>query len=162
GPVGLSTIATLKLKGAGPIIAADLSPRRRELAVQLGADVVIDPAEKSPYEIFQTKVSARRPAVIFECVGIPGMIDEIMFNAPRDAKIMVTGLCMERDNLYLLSGLRKELNLYFVLGYTGYEFSDTFRSIRKGKLRVEPMITGKVGVEDVANAFVALGSSGHH
>src|SRR6266702_6888161 len=48
GPVGLSIIATLKLKGIGPIVAADLSPRRRDLALQMGADVVIDPREKSP------------------------------------------------------------------------------------------------------------------
>jgi threonine dehydrogenase-like Zn-dependent dehydrogenase len=162
GPVGLSVIAALKLKGAAPIVAADLSPRRRELAVEMGADIVIDPKEKSPYEAFRAGGSIRQPAVIFECVGVPGMIDEIMFNAPRDAKIIVTGLCMERDNMYPLAGLRKELNLQFALGYTGYEFADTFRNIRKGKLRVQPLITGKVGIEGVAQAFVELGSPGHH
>src|SRR6202030_3828808 len=50
GPVGLAVIAALKLKGAAPIIAADFSPRRRELAVEMGADIAIDPREKSPYE----------------------------------------------------------------------------------------------------------------
>jgi len=162
GPVGLSVIAALKLKGAAPIVASDLSPRRRELAVQMGADIVIDPREKSPYEVFRTGGSTRRPAVIFECVGIPGTIDEIMFNAPRDTRIVVTGLCMERDSMYLLSGLHKEINLQFALGYTGYEFADTFRNIRKGKLRVEQLITGKVGIEGVAKAFEELGSPGHH
>ncbi len=43
GPVALAVIAALKLKGAGPIIAADFSPRRRELAVKMGADVVRNP-----------------------------------------------------------------------------------------------------------------------
>jgi threonine dehydrogenase-like Zn-dependent dehydrogenase len=162
GPVGLSVIAALKLTGAAPITAADLSVRRRELAIEMGADIVVDPKEKSPYEIFRTGVSSRRPAVIFECVGVPGMIDEIMFNAPRHTKIIVAGLCMERDNMYPISGLYKELNLHFVLGYTGYEFADTFRNIRKGKLRVQPLITDKVGVEGVAKAFVELGSAAHH
>ena len=162
GPVGLSIIAALKLKGTAPVIASDLSPRRRELAVQMGADITIDPKEKSPYEIFRSHTSPRRPAVIFECVGIPGIIDEIMFHAPRDAKIIVAGLCMERDHLYPLSGIHKELNLQFVVGYTGYEFADTFRDIRKGKLRVEPLITGKVGMEGVPGAFQELASSGSH
>ena len=162
GPVGLSVIAALKLTRAEPILAADLSPRRRELAIEMGADMVVDPKEKSPYEIFRTGASARRAAVVFECVGVPGMIDDVMFNAPRDAKIIVAGLCMERDNMYPLSGISKELNLQFVLGYSGYEFADAFRNIRKGKLRVQPLITGKVGVEGVAKAFVELGSSGHH
>jgi threonine dehydrogenase-like Zn-dependent dehydrogenase len=184
GPVGLSIIAALKLKGAAPIVAADLSPRRRELAVEMGADIAIDPKEKSPYETFRTGGSARRgvpgmidkimfhafrtggyarrSAVIFECVGVPGMIDEIMFHAPRHTKIVVAGLCMERDNLYPLSGIHKELNLHFVLGYTRDEFAETLRNIRKGKLRVPPLITGKVGVEGVAKAFEELGSPGHH
>ena len=49
GPVGLAVIAALKLGGVHPIVAADFSPRRRELALQMGADVVVDPKEKSPY-----------------------------------------------------------------------------------------------------------------
>ncbi len=44
GPVGLACIAELKLRGIGPVIAADFSPKRRALAEQLGADVVVDPA----------------------------------------------------------------------------------------------------------------------
>ena len=98
GPVGLAVIAALKLKGAGPIIAADFSPRRRELAVKMGADVVVDPKEKSPYETWtemaKDPAAARRapgfmaglalkPAVIFECVGVPGVIEQIMMKAPR-------------------------------------------------------------------------------
>ena len=50
GPVGLAVIAALKLSGAAPIVVADFSPARRRLAEQLGADIVIDPAEHSPYD----------------------------------------------------------------------------------------------------------------
>src|SRR5438045_4066921 len=49
GPVGLSVIAGLKLKGLGPIVAADYSPTRRKLAAKLGADIVIDPAVSQPF-----------------------------------------------------------------------------------------------------------------
>ena len=45
GPVGLAVIAALRLAGARPIVAADFSPRRRQLAIGLGADVVVDPAD---------------------------------------------------------------------------------------------------------------------
>src|SRR3712207_7388717 len=36
GPVGLAVIAALKLKGLGPIMAADFSPARRALALRMG------------------------------------------------------------------------------------------------------------------------------
>jgi 2-desacetyl-2-hydroxyethyl bacteriochlorophyllide A dehydrogenase len=162
GPVGLSIIAALKLSGAEPIVAADFSPYRRELAVKMGADIAIDPREKSPYETFTSDGSASRPAAIFECVGVSGMLDQIMANAPRHTKIIVAGLCMERDNIYTMSGIHKELNLQFVLGYNRDEFERAFRKIRKGKLRVEPLITGKVGVKGVAKAFEDLSSPGQH
>ena len=48
GPVGLAVIAALKLKGLHPIVAADYSPARRELAQRLGADIVVDPRAPSP------------------------------------------------------------------------------------------------------------------
>jgi threonine dehydrogenase-like Zn-dependent dehydrogenase len=177
GPVGLAVIAALKLKGAAPIVAADFSLRRRELALQMGADVAIDPKEKSPYLGWQEMAAdanapkpaapwmtgpALRPALIFECVGVPGVIEQIMQNAPRDARIVVAGVCMERDHIEPMFGINKELNVQFVLGYSGEEFTRTLHNIAEGKIPVAPLITGKVGVEGVAQAFEDLGSPERH
>src|SRR5215475_972691 len=53
GPVGLAVIAALRLQRARPIVAADFSPRRRELALAMGADAVVDPAKNSPYDTWR-------------------------------------------------------------------------------------------------------------
>ncbi|HJU10058.1 MAG TPA: alcohol dehydrogenase catalytic domain-containing protein, partial [Candidatus Binataceae bacterium] len=99
GPVGLAVIAALKLENVHPIIAADFSPRRRQLAQAMGADAVVDPKQQSPYESWKQMAAysdpakapqlppwlpgpALRPAVIFECVGVPGMIESVMAAAP--------------------------------------------------------------------------------
>jgi threonine dehydrogenase-like Zn-dependent dehydrogenase len=50
GPIGLAVILCLKAKGVQAIVAADFSPGRRALAAKCGADIVVDPAESSPYE----------------------------------------------------------------------------------------------------------------
>ena len=94
GPVGLAVIAALKLQGIGPIVAADFSPKRRGLAEKLGADEVIDPAKQKPMEAWQ-KRSGGRSALIFECVGVPGVINDLMREAPRGARIVVAGVCMQ-------------------------------------------------------------------
>jgi threonine dehydrogenase-like Zn-dependent dehydrogenase len=179
GPVGLAVTAALNLKGIHPIVAADFSPRRRDLAVKMGADVVIDPAERSPYDSWR-EVAAwpdpstapplppwlpgppLRPAVIFECVGVPGVIDRIMLSAPPAARVVVVGVCMERDHFEPMFGINKELNLQFVLGYTPEEFAATLFHIAEGQLKVEPLITGTVGVEGVPGAFEELGSPDRH
>src|SRR5208337_5666763 len=179
GPVGLAVIAALKLGGAHPIVAADFSPRRRELARQMGADVVVDPKEKSPYESWRQMAAysdpskapmlppwmpgpAVRPAVIFECVGVPGVIEGIMSAAPGNARIVVVGVCMERDHIEPLTGISKELNIQFVLGYSPEEFAATLSHLADGSVNGDPLITGKVGVEGVAKALEDLASPETH
>jgi threonine dehydrogenase-like Zn-dependent dehydrogenase len=179
GPVGLAVIAALKFDGVHPIVAADFSPRRRELAQQMGADFVVDPKEKSPYESWRQMATysdpatapmlppwmpgpALRPAVIFECVGVPGVIESIMSAAPGNARIVVVGVCIERDQIEPLAGISKELNIQFVLGYSPEEFAATLSHLAEGRVSCDPMITGKVGVEGVAKAFEDLASPETH
>ena len=161
GPVGLAVIAALRLRDVRPIVAADFSPRRRELAVALGADVVVDPASTSPWDRWR-ETAGTRPAVVFECVGVPGVLDQLMAAAPRNARIVVVGVCMEPDTIYPMLGIVKELNLQFVLGYTQEEFAATLGHIADGRISVAPLITGHVGIDGVAGAFEALASPERH
>jgi 2-desacetyl-2-hydroxyethyl bacteriochlorophyllide A dehydrogenase len=155
GPVGLAVVAALTLRGVEPIVAADFSPRRRALARQLGAHVVVDPAAARPIDAWQTAAGAR-PAVIFECVGVPGLLDQLMRDAPREARVVVAGVCMEDDRIRPMLGINKELSVQFVLGYAPDEFAGTLAHIAEGRIPVEPLITGRVGVEDVPRAFHEL------
>jgi threonine dehydrogenase-like Zn-dependent dehydrogenase len=45
GAIGLFAVQLAKLAGASQVIAVDLIPARRELALQLGADIAIDPRD---------------------------------------------------------------------------------------------------------------------
>ncbi len=151
GPVGLAVIAALKLKGLHPIVAADYSPARRALAQRLGADIVVDPARTQPYATWaehaamspeqkaarpalQAWLPALRPALIFECVGIPGLLQQVFEGAPRDARIVVVGVCMETDRSEPMLGIMKELNVQYVLGYTPEEFAHSLRLIAEGQV----------------------------
>ena len=158
GPVGLAAIVGLRLKGVRPIIAADFSPKRRELAAAMGADIVVDPAVESAY----AKLPPGRRAVIFECVGVPGLLQQILEAAPRDARIVVAGVCMEPDRIEPFFGIVKELALQFVLGYTPEEFARCLRLLAEGQVDSEALITGKVGLEGVKGAFAELANPERH
>jgi threonine dehydrogenase-like Zn-dependent dehydrogenase len=179
GPVGLAVIAALKLQGAAPIIAADFSPARRKLAETLGADIVVDPGARSPYGTWEETARASAqgqraevnplsgerllpPGVFFECVGVPGVIDQMMVGASRGCRFVVVGVCMEQDLVRPMLGITKELNLQFVLGYTPDEFARTLHHIGQGDLPVEPLITGRVGLPGVAGAFTDLKNPERH
>ena len=178
GPVGLAVIAALKQTGVGPVIAVDYSAKRRELAEVIGADEIIDPSNTSPYESWKdiAKYDADgnlmpiepfsgqsfREGVIFECVGVPGVIDQIIAGAPSKGRIVVVGVCMESDQIRPLAAVSKELNLQFVLGYRPEEFAETLHNIGEGKVDVGPLITGKVGLGGVAQAFEDLADPERH
>ena len=158
GPVGLAVIVALRLKGIRPIIAADFSPKRRELAVRMGADIVIDPAKEDAY----VKLAPGKRVALFECVGVPGIIQQMMEKAPRDARIVVVGVCMESDTIEPMFGIVKELSLQFVLGYTPEEFARSLRLLADGQVDAPSLITAKVGLEGVKGAFAELGNPERH
>jgi threonine dehydrogenase-like Zn-dependent dehydrogenase len=161
GPVGLAVVAALRLRGIEPIVAADFSARRRELARTMGAHEVVDPATESAFERL-AKVSGGKPAVVFECVGVPGMLHQILRDAPQAARVVVAGVCMEEDRIQPLMGIMKELRLQFVFGYRPEEFEGTLRALAEGRLDVSPLVTGRVGVDGVGDAFEALGRPEEH
>ena len=161
GPVGLAVIAACKLRGLNPIIAADFSPTRRAMATAMGAHVVVDAKEKSGVQAWRDTPGGG-PPVIFECVGVPGMLRQLMRQAPTGARLLIAGVCMQDDQIRPMVGINKELNIQFVLGYTPSEFAQTLHSIAEGQIDVAPMITGKIGVDGVAQAFADLGTPETH
>ncbi|MCU1397831.1 MAG: alcohol dehydrogenase [Acidimicrobiales bacterium] len=161
GPVGLACIAELKLRGIGPVIAADFSPKRRALAELLGADVVVDPKVTSAIDAWRTADGIRQ-LVIFEAVGVPGMINEAMRVAPRNTRILVVGACMQQDHIYPMLGIGRELNLQFVLGYEPGEFNYALNAIADQRVDLSPWITGTVGIDGVPQAFTDLGNPEAH
>ena len=138
GPVGLACIAELRMRGIGPIVAADFSPKRRALAEQLGADVVVDPRETPAIEAWR-QIDGVRPLVIFEAVGVPGMIEQAMRMAPKDARILVVGACMQEDRIHPMLGIGRELSIQFALAYTPAEFGEALTAIADGKVDLVPL-----------------------
>ncbi|WP_433885741.1 zinc-binding dehydrogenase [Pseudomonas vranovensis] len=179
GPIGLAMIAVLKSRGIGPVVASDFSAKRRALAEKMGADVVVNPAEQSPYQSWLQVAAPTgyeingpmalfglgpqpKPCVLFECVGIPGLIQQVIQNAPPRSRLIVVGVCMESDQIEPLIGIGKEMNVHFSFGYSGEEFAQTLFDLADGKLDAAPLITGTVQMAGVAGAFNALGKPDEH
>jgi threonine dehydrogenase-like Zn-dependent dehydrogenase len=161
GPVGLAVIGALKLKGIDTIVAADFSPARRALATTMGATEVVDPAVEPSFDAWQ-RAGGSKPLVVFEAIGVPGIIDGVLRDAPHGTRLVVVGVCMEHDTINPFFGISKEINIQFALGYDPMEFVGTLRSIAEGELDVAPLITGEVPLDGTAQAFEDLGNPDVH
>jgi threonine dehydrogenase-like Zn-dependent dehydrogenase len=103
----------------------------------------------------------KRP-VIFECVGVPGMIDSILAAAPFTSRVVVAGVCMGTDQFRPTVAIGKEIDLRFVFGYTPLEFRDSLYLLADGKVDAAALVTGTVGLAGVDAAFRALGNPEVH
>jgi threonine dehydrogenase-like Zn-dependent dehydrogenase len=199
GPVGLGVILMLKARGVRTVVASDFSPGRRALAKACGAEVVVDPAEASPFSavdgrghlmdipaalelavgtreklgrlpvgwwhawrLAERLGAAPKHPVIFECVGVPGIIESIVDGAPLFSRVVVVGVCVGPDRFEPAMAVNKEIDLRFVIGYTPLEFRDTLRMLAEGKVDPRRLITGEVGLEGVDAAFTALADPEKH
>jgi threonine dehydrogenase-like Zn-dependent dehydrogenase len=100
--------------------------------------------------------------VIFECVGVPGILQQVFQWAPPAARIIVVGVCMGMDQVEPMLAMYKELRIQFSLAYTPDEFARTLRHVAEGELDVAPLITGRVALEGVKQAFDELGHPDRH
>ncbi|MEY8014001.1 zinc-binding dehydrogenase [Mycobacterium servetii] len=155
GPIGIAIIAALAARGVEDIVAADFSPTRRELAAAMGAHRALDPAQGSPFDTV-------KPAVVFEAVGVPGIIDDVLLRARPGTRLVVAGVCMQADTVHPFFAIAKEINVQFVLAYSPEEFADSLRALAEGDIDVTPLITGQVGLDGVGAAFDDLADPERH
>lgn len=199
GPIGLAVVLLLKAQGVRNVVASDYSPGRRALATACGADVVVDPAEGSPFasagrkghldtipdalelavstterlgrlpvgwwhvwRLAETLGAGPKHPVVFECVGVPGIIESIIEDAPLFSRVVVVGVCVGRDSFTPAMAINKEIDLRFVIGYTPLEFRDALHMLAEGHVDPRPLLTGEVGLDGVDAAFAALGDPERH
>jgi threonine dehydrogenase-like Zn-dependent dehydrogenase len=155
GAIGLGVIAGLKLRGIGPIVACDLDPARRELAIRMGADVAVDPREISPYAPLPD-LGMKRPDLVYECVGKPGLLNQIIEGVGFGARIVMGGFCLEPEQLYVPSAQSKRLKINFACGEEQQDMELAMRSIADGRIDVRPWLGGCIGLNAVGEALAKM------
>jgi len=161
GPVGLAVVAELRRQGIETVVVSDYSPRRRAVALAMGATAAVDPAVDDPMDTWTT-ADGRRVPVVFDAIGVPGTLEAVIKAAPPLGRVCIVGSCMQPDSIRPLVAQAKQLTIVFSFAYDPFEFGDTLRAIAEGEIDVAPMITGTCGVDGVPAAFGALGNPEEH
>jgi threonine dehydrogenase-like Zn-dependent dehydrogenase len=165
GAIGISCVAGLRQRGAGPIVAADFSPTRRDLALRMGADVVVDPAVESPYAVWRRvawgaedevhdriALSGLPRQVVYECVGVEGVLAEVIDRCEIGTRIMSAGGAA-RDTIGSTVAHMKGIGLQFGGGPELEDWFGCLDLILSGALDPRPLIGETVRLEDLPDAF---------
>ncbi len=155
GAIGLGVIAGLKLKGIGPIVAADFDAARRAIALKMGADIAIDPRERSPYEPLP-ELGMKRASLAYECVGKPGMLNAMIAGLGFGARIVMGGFCLEPEQLWVPTAQLKKLKINFACGEEPQDMELALRAIADGLIDVRPWLGAGIGLSGIKNALLNM------
>ena len=140
GMIGLIMLQLAKLKGAAKLIMIEPIESKREAALALGADIVIDPFTQDAAKVIKDAGIDRINTVI-ECVGKPSTIEQAIALAGKKSTVMMFGLTKPNDTISLkpFEIFKKEIVLKasFINPYTQKR---ALELIDNGKIDVSSMI----------------------
>jgi L-iditol 2-dehydrogenase len=153
GPIGLMTVATLRLSGAGRIWCVEPVAHRRELALRVGADAALDPAAVDASATILSETGQRGVDVSIDCAAKDGTIDHAIRATRNGGRVVMTGIPSERTlTLEFHVMRRKELTLYNVRR-SNRESQAALDLLRQHRERFAPMITHTRPLEKIGEAF---------
>jgi threonine dehydrogenase-like Zn-dependent dehydrogenase len=171
GAIGLSVVAALKHRGTGPIVASDFSQSRRDLAIEMGADIVVDPGSASPWaawrnvawgdpeEVHDRVALMGKPTqVIYECVGVPGVLADILEHCGLQTRVLSAGGA-SRDTIPAAAAHLKGVNIQFGGGPAIGDWYETLELVASGRLDPVPLIGETVPLEGLTDAIDRARSS---
>jgi threonine dehydrogenase-like Zn-dependent dehydrogenase len=157
GAIGLSAVAALASRGIEPIVVSDFNAERRDLARNaFGAHVLVDPSDKSPFDVFNELRAERHlpgPAVVFECVGASGLIQKIVESVEMGTRIYCAGGWYTGDTLDITTATRQGVTIQFGGGPMPQDWYGTLDAIASGSLDPMPSVGQVIGLDEVPAAI---------
>jgi len=156
GGVGISVIQGARIAGAAEIVAIDLSPERREAAKKFGATRATDP---DGFEALKNDLTFGRGFdYAFEVVGLPVTIRNAYEATRRGGMTVVVGAgamdAMVQFSAYELFFMEKTIQgSYYGSADVRKDFDRLLRLWRAGRLDLEGMITSRIDLSEVNEAF---------
>lgn len=156
GPIGLTTIACLKIAGLRRIFCIEPLSHRRDLAKELGADECIDPAEADPVREILQQTGNRGVDITFDCASQDDTVNQSLYVTAPGGRVVITGVPQTPRVSLDFHHLRlKELSFSAVrrANHTG---EAAVEMLREHASRFAPMITHRRKLTDVQQAFDML------
>ncbi len=159
GPIGLASIAIAKHAGASQVIATDVNTYRMELAEQMGADEVINPADSNTVEWVKKRTGGAGVDVLLEMAGKDAAINEGLAALKGGGWVSFLGLPPGKSQIDLADGLIfKGAKAYGINGRLMYKTWFEMHNLLKSGLadKLMPMVTHKYKLEEFETAFQML------
>lgn len=154
GPIGLATAFWAKRYGAGKVAVQDIADYQKSRALEMGADIfVVDP--ENPVESAIRELGGA-PDVVFECVGLPGLIDQAVKQVRPNGEIVLLGLCTKPDTIHTFPMLSKQIRLVTSAFFTRQEYEAALAALDHGAIKPRLLVTDTISLTNTPEIFESL------
>jgi (R,R)-butanediol dehydrogenase / meso-butanediol dehydrogenase / diacetyl reductase len=160
GPIGLAVAFWAKRMGAKRVVVQDLAEWQRTRALEMGADGFIADAA-DPVGASDRAFAGGKPDIVFECVGVPGLIAQAVQQVRGRGTILLLGLCTRPDTFDSFAMLTKEVRLLTSAFFTRQDYEQALDALGAGAAEPRLLVTGTIELDETPAMFEALKSRTH-
>jgi L-iditol 2-dehydrogenase len=151
GPIGLLTIACLKLAGAGRIWAIEPVEHRRDLARQMGADALLDPADA--IRQIRADTGGRGVDCAIDCAAREETTNQAIRAASHGGRVVLTGIHSRPRLSFEMSPMRRKELAFFNVRRSNGEATLALGLLVQEPGRFAPLLTHSRPLDRIAEAF---------
>jgi len=158
GPIGLLHLLTAKKIGAEKVIISDLVHERLQIAQQLGAEETINANQEETVEKVKQFTGGYGADVVIEAIGLPATWEQALRMVRKGGTVLEFGGCPPGTDVKVRTELLHygEVTLLGTFHTTPAHFKKALSLIASGAIRVRPLITRKMKLEEIKDAFEIL------
>jgi (R,R)-butanediol dehydrogenase / meso-butanediol dehydrogenase / diacetyl reductase len=160
GPIGLAVAFWARRFGAGKVVVQDIAEWQRERALQMGADGFVC-AASDPVAASDHAFGGEKPDIVFECVGVPGLIAQAVSQVRNRGTILLLGLCTRPDTFNSFAMLSKEVRLVTSAFFTRQDYEEALDALAAGAAEPRLLVTDTISLEATPEIFEGLRKRTH-
>jgi (R,R)-butanediol dehydrogenase/meso-butanediol dehydrogenase/diacetyl reductase len=154
GPIGLAVAFWAKRMGAATVAIQDIAEFQKSRALDMGADVfVVDPAD--PVGSAERALGGKAD-IVFECVGVPGLIAQGVEQVRPRGTILLLGLCTRPDTFNSFAMLSKEVRLVTSAFFTVPEYQTSLDALTQGAIEPRLLVNDTISLSETPEVFESL------
>lgn len=146
GPIGLCLIQCLRASGASLVMVAEVAAARKEMAMRVGADAVIDPAREDAVSRVREMTDGAGVDVSFEAAGTQATFRTAMQVTRRGGTLLNLAIWEKPIEIQPNELVFNEIRLVGSIAYA-QEFPATIALMNDGRLDPKALITKKISLD---------------
>ena len=158
GPIGLMATAVARHAGARFIVVSEPNAFRRDLAMRMGATLVVDPSQRTLADAQRELGMVEGFDVVFEMSGNAGALRDALAHMAHGAGMAILGIPTDEIPIDVSQIVFNQLSLRGIYGREMYETWYKMSVMLQSGLDISPAITHRFGFRDHEAAFAAASS----